>query len=228
MTGVELALLVLLGTAISLDEWPAFQTMASRPIVVGPLTGLALGAPGEGAVWGAVFEAIHLGFLPVGAARVPSAGLSALAGTATAILALTGGPVPAALAVAVGIVAGEIGMSVDHLQRRWNGATADRVRRRVEGGDPGAVGRGVGAALAQAAVLGVARTAVALGVAVGAVWFFDAGPWSGRVPPGILRQAAAAAAAVVGARVFVALGKRRVVWGVGVAFGAALAWLGSA
>lgn len=228
MTGTELALLALLGVAIYLDEWPALQTMLSRPIVVGPLTGLALGAPAEGVLWGGVFEAIHLGFLPVGAARLPSAGLAALSGTVAAVLAGSAGPVPAALAVAVGIAGGEIGRGVDHLQRRWNGRTAERVRRRVAEGDPGAVGRGVAAALARAALLGVARTAAALAVALAAVWVFDAGPWSGPLQGSVLRQAAVAAAAVAGARLFVVGGARRTAWGMGVGAGVALAWLGTA
>lgn len=228
MSGTELVLLVLLGTAVFLDEWPAVQTMVSRPIVVGVLVGLILGSPSEGAFWGAVFEAVHLGFLPVGAARAPSAGLAALAGTVVGVSGGAVGVAPAGLAVAAAIVGGQIGEVTDRLQRRWNGRTATRVQSAVEAGDPDAPGRGVAAALARAAVMGGLRTGVAVAVAVGALRFFGESAWAGWLEPGPVRLAAVAAATLAGMSLFVPRTRGPLaVWGAGAAVGAGLAWLGT-
>ena len=112
----EWILLGLLGAILFLDAWPVAQTMVSRPIVAGPLTGIVLGAPAEGVFWGAVIEAVYLGVLPVGAARYPDAGLAALVGTALAIRA--DGAESAVYLVAAALAAGAIGDWTSAFQRR--------------------------------------------------------------------------------------------------------------
>jgi mannose/fructose/N-acetylgalactosamine-specific phosphotransferase system component IIC len=59
-------LTIILG-GLSLDITAVGQFMISRPIVVGPLAGAVLGAPGIGLAVGALVELIWIGDLPVGA-----------------------------------------------------------------------------------------------------------------------------------------------------------------
>lgn len=81
--------LALLGGAAALDGTSWGQFMLSRPLVAATLGGLLMGAPAEGAMLGAVLEALHLGVLPVGASRYPEGGPPAVA--AGALFALSGG-----------------------------------------------------------------------------------------------------------------------------------------
>lgn len=93
----------LLLALVELDGTEAGQFMLSRPLVIGPTLGFALGDPGLGAGIGALVETLSLEALPVGAALPPSATISA----ATALLfALGPDPVPAALALPAGLVLG--------------------------------------------------------------------------------------------------------------------------
>lgn len=222
--GGEAALLVLLGSLAYLDQWPAVQTMASRPIVVGALAGLVLGAPAEGALWGAVFEAVYLGVLPVGAARYPDAGLAGLTGTTVAIVGQAGGVVPAGYAVAAATAAGVLGYGASRVHRRWNARTAARVRDRVTAGDPSALGRGVAAALARGAGIGAGTAAAALALGLTGLGVVAATPWSAPLPIEDVRNAAAAAAAATGLHLFGRLGARAAVCCGGVGAGALLAW----
>ncbi|HET6363071.1 MAG TPA: PTS sugar transporter subunit IIC, partial [Gemmatimonadota bacterium] len=123
MTEWQAASLVALGAVVFLDQWPAVQSMASRPVVVGPGVGWILGSPADGVLWGAAFEAMLLAIQPVGAARYPDAALAGLLGTAAAIVGSESGVYPAAWAVAVAAGAGWAGEIVGRLQRRWNART---------------------------------------------------------------------------------------------------------
>ena len=227
MTALELAALAVLGAILFLDQWPAFQTMASRPIVTGVLVGTILGRPAEGALWGAVFEAIFLGVLPVGAARYPDVALATVAGTTVALLGREDELYPAGLAILAAVVAGRFGEWADHAQRRWNGRTAARVRERVATGDPEGLSGAVAAALARGAALGAVQTAlvVAAGVALGRL--VGASPWSAPLPPRGVAVAALGAAVVGGARLFAPRrtegARRAAAWGVGVVAGLGLA-----
>lgn len=74
--------LALLGGLVGLDATGFPQIMISRPLVVGTLTGLAMGRPAAGLLVGGALEIFSLVTLPVGAARYPEAGNGALAATA--------------------------------------------------------------------------------------------------------------------------------------------------
>lgn len=228
MTEWQAASLVAFGAVVFLDQWPAVQSMVSRPIVVGPAVGWILGAPADGVIWGAVLETMLLAIQPVGAARYPDASLAGLLGTTAAIVGKEAGIYPAAWAVAVAAGAGWAGDGVGRLQRRWNGRTAASVRERVAGGSLAAPGRGIAVALSRAAALGALQTAIGLLVAIAGTRLLAGSPWAGRLDAHGLRIAAAAMAAVAGARVL-GLGRRRLAsLALGAAAGVALVALGVA
>lgn len=226
MTEWQAASLVALGAVVFLDQWPAVQSMISRPIVVGPVVGWILGAPADGVLWGAAFETMLLAIQPVGAARYPDAALAGLLGTTAAITGTEAGIYPAAWAVAVAAGAGWVGELVDRLQRRRNARTALAVLSRVSGGSLGAPGRGIAGALARGAALGALQTAAGLVLVIGGTRLLTGSPWAGPLDAHGLRIAAAAMAGVAGARVL-GLGRKRVgSLVVGAAAGLALVALG--
>lgn len=222
MTLGEWALLAILGAILFLDQWPALQSMASRPIVAGLLVGVVLGAPAEGALWGAVFEAMFLGVLPVGAARYPDVAAGAIAGTAVAILGRTDGLYPAGLAVAVAAATGQLGQTVGEWQRRWNARAASRASLRVASGDLGAPGREIIVALARAAGLGAAQAVVAVGAGLIVLSLTGGTPWVAPLPSRGVALAGFAAAGVAGLRFF-GRGRGPAV-ALGLAAGAVAAW----
>jgi mannose/fructose/N-acetylgalactosamine-specific phosphotransferase system component IIC len=210
MTEWQAASLVALGAVVFLDQWPAVQSMISRPIVVGPAVGSILGAPADGVLWGAAFETMLLAIQPVGAARYPDAALAGLLGTAAGIMGMESGIYPAAWAVAVAAGAGWAGEVVGRLQRRRNARTAAAVLSRVSAGSLGAPARGIAAALSRGAALGALQTAAGLAVVFAGTRLLAGSPWAGPLDAHGLRIAAAAMAGVAGARVL-GLGRRRVV-----------------
>lgn len=223
----EWLLLGALGALLFLDAWPVGQTMLSRPIVIGPLAGVVLGAPGEGLFWGAVFEAVYLGVLPIGAARYPDAGLAALVGT---VVASRGdGAESAAYLVAVALMAGVVGDWTSGFQRRWNGRTAAAVRGRVAAGDLRAPGRAIAAAVARGALIG-AVTAVGLAAAaLAGLELVEGTVWAGRAGRESLRLAALAAVVVSAGRLFLERRASRLAWMAGLVVAGGLAsWAGGA
>lgn len=228
MTGAEFGALTALGAVVFLDQWPAVQTMISRPIVVGPIVGAVLGAPADGVLWGAVLETIALAVQPVGAARYPDAALAGLLGTAAALTGFHEGLFPAGWAVVVAVAAGAAGDAVGRLQRRWNGRTAAAVRARVAAGSLSAPGRGIAVALSRAAALGALQTALGLGVVLTGVAILGSSAWAGWLDARALQVAAAAMAAVGGVRVLGLEGRRSAAAAAGALAGFALiAWGGS-
>jgi mannose/fructose/N-acetylgalactosamine-specific phosphotransferase system component IIC len=229
MSPLQAGALVALGAVIFLDQWPAVQTMISRPIVVGPIVGAILGSPGDGVLWGAAFETMQLAVQPVGAARYPDAALAGMLGTTAALTGMQGGVYPAGWAVAVAVVAGVSGDAVGRAQRRWNVRTAAAVRARVAQGSVGAPGRGIAVALSRGAALGAAQAGMGLAVVLVGAGFVAGTAWAGPLDARGLRIAAAAMAAVGGARVL-GVGPRR---GTALALGALVgvawvAWVGVA
>lgn len=228
MTEWQAASLVALGAVVFLDQWPAVQSMISRPIVVGPAVGWILGAPADGVLWGAAFETMLLVIQPVGAARYPDAALASLLGTTAAITGMESGIYPAAWAVAVAAVAGWAGEVVGRLQRRRNARTAAAVLSRVSGGSLRAPARGIAVALSRGAALGALQTAAGLVLVIVGTRLLAGSPWTGPLDAHGLRIAAAAMAGVGGAR-FLGLRRKRVVSLVlGAAAGLAVVALGVA
>lgn len=222
MSLVEWALTAALGALLFLDAWPVAQTMLSRPIVAGPLAGLVLGAPGEGVIWGAVFEAVYLGVLPIGASRYPDAGLAALVATVVAVQG--GGAEAAGYLVTVAVLAGMGGERATVLHRRWNGRAASRVRHRVEAGDLRAPGRAVAGAVGRGALVGATVSLVAVGLALAGLAVVEGSVWSGAMPEPWVRLAALAAVAVGGARLFLGRRSGRLAWAAGLVGAAGLVW----
>lgn len=218
----EWLLLGALGALVFLDAWPVGQTMLSRPIVAGSLAGAILGAPAEGVFWGAVFEAVYLGVLPVGAARYPDAGLAALVGTAVASRGDAADS--AAYLVAAAVAAGLVGDWTSGFQRRWNGRVAADVRRRVAAGDLGAPGRAIAAAVARGALIGAATATGSATVALAGLEIVEGTVWAGPAGRETLRLAALAAVVVSTGRFFLERRSGRLAWMAGLALAGGLAW----
>jgi mannose PTS system EIIC component len=89
-------LLVVLGAVVALDATSLGQLMLSRPLVAGFLAGVLAGVPYEGALLGAMLEALSLGVMPVGAAKYPETGTAAVVAVGTLGLAAVPA-VPAAI-----------------------------------------------------------------------------------------------------------------------------------
>ncbi|MBI5242054.1 MAG: PTS sugar transporter subunit IIC [Elusimicrobia bacterium] len=100
--------------AMEADAVCVGQWMLSRPIIVGPLFGAALGAPFAGAALGAVFEAISLEAAPVGS-FIPMNGAVA----AACAVMLSAGPdmLPPAAALPAGWAAGLAATRVEKIFR---------------------------------------------------------------------------------------------------------------
>jgi len=126
-----------LGAWSALDGVSAGQFMVSRPLVTGILTGAALGDPATGFMLGLFLEAVHLGAVPAGGARLPEPGPAAVPATAVAVL--TGTPGGLALGAAVGVVFALFGGMSVVAQRRWQSRLVEGVSQaRVS---PGALTR---------------------------------------------------------------------------------------
>src|ERR1700744_6480102 len=80
-------------------------TLLSRPLVLGPLVGLALGDMHQGILIGASLELIFMGNIKVGAAIPPDVVTGGVLGTAFAILSGKGAAIALALAIPISILA---------------------------------------------------------------------------------------------------------------------------
>ncbi|HTI10948.1 MAG TPA: PTS system mannose/fructose/sorbose family transporter subunit IID [Puia sp.] len=80
-------------------------TLLSRPLVLGPLVGLALNDFSQGIVIGATLELIFMGNIKVGAAIPPDVITGGVLGTAFAILSGKGPAIALALAIPISILA---------------------------------------------------------------------------------------------------------------------------
>jgi fructoselysine/glucoselysine PTS system EIID component len=79
-------------------------SLLSRPLVLGPLVGLALGNPVQGIIIGATLELIFMGNIKVGAAIPPDLITGGVLGTAFAIMSGKGPAIALALAVPISII----------------------------------------------------------------------------------------------------------------------------
>lgn len=124
MVAVDYLLAGMVSMLTGLDRVALVQSMISRPLVAGPLTGWVLGAPLVGLEVGMLLELLWLGRLPVGAAIPPDD--TQVAVGATVIAASTGQAVGIAgmplviLAVLIAIPLGKFGQVFDKLARHVN------------------------------------------------------------------------------------------------------------
>ena len=141
---MELALIALLGGCLALDATSVGQFMLSRPLVAGALTGWMLGDPALGLLIGTVLELYLLVSFPSGGARFPEGTTATVVAVATASVSSAPGALP--LAIAIGLVWGQIGGFSITALRRANGfivpepADAHADAGRVAAAHLGAVG----------------------------------------------------------------------------------------
>lgn len=129
-------LIALWGGAVGLDGTSALQVMVSRPLVAATVTGAILGRPAEALVLGIILELFSLVILPIGAARYPESGVSAVIAAFVYVEAAEVGFAPAALVLAVvyGLVWEWVaGGSVNLLRRANEWLMADAHLRRPVG-----------------------------------------------------------------------------------------------
>lgn len=120
--------------AAELDSTLAFQLMVSRPIVLGPLLGLALGNPLVGAFVGLVVELLSHDKIPIGGLIPANATVSAGAGL---LLALGPGAVAIPVAVPAGLFLGWLHeRAVDSPLRRRRGRVTLEIAARLGRGEP--------------------------------------------------------------------------------------------
>ncbi len=116
---MELIRLGALGGLLGLDHTAVGQFMISRPLVGGVLAGGVAGDPVLGATIGMILELYLLVSVPSGGARFPEASTATV--VAVACATSSGGPGALPLAVAVGLVCGQVGGATVDLQRHVNG-----------------------------------------------------------------------------------------------------------
>ncbi|HEY7723973.1 MAG TPA: PTS sugar transporter subunit IIC [Anaeromyxobacteraceae bacterium] len=170
-----------------------FQAMLSRPAVLGPLAGMAVGDASAGLLVGVPLELLFLGAVNLGAALPLHEALCAAAAAGGAALGTSryGLPAPAAAAVAcaAGLPLAVAGRGVDALVERANDRLAARAARRLEAGDPAAAMRCNLLGLALPFALGAALAPLGAGAAAGAAAALL------RAAPGLARPLALAFAA---------------------------------
>jgi PTS system mannose-specific IIC component len=141
---IETAIAAVLGALICLDR-VFVQFMISRPIVAGPLIGLALGDPYTGLTAGAFLELLWIDRIPVGPYVPPNDTFVAILTTAGAILAapVSGHPPREliALAILVFAPAGYLGQQMEILLRKWNDGLVLLAVEDAKNGDAAALTR---------------------------------------------------------------------------------------
>jgi mannose/fructose/N-acetylgalactosamine-specific phosphotransferase system component IIC len=159
----------------SLDSTSFLQAMFSRPLVLGTLTGLVLGAPGAGLASGCLIELLWLGNLPVGSVVPPDFSLASSLAAGMAILIHRHNPALSQEACAswtlfFSIPVALAGGLADHWQRRSSARLASWAETRLEAGDEQALLKAVGISLSVSfarsfvlAFLGIYYLAPALG-----------------------------------------------------------------
>lgn len=183
-----------LGGLLGLDGTAVGQFMLSRPVVAGFLAGWMAGDPVLGAGIGMILELYLLVSVPSGGARFPEASTATV--VAVACAAPFEGPGALTLAVAGGLVWGQVGGATVDLQRNLN------ARLVPEPGDPGDAVRRVSVGHLSAVALDFLRAAVVTGVGIGtgraAIGVFVAGwPLAEPASTGLLLVGGAVSAGIL-------------------------------
>lgn len=140
MTGEGPAAMGLAAAALALvelDSNAAGQFMLSRPIVVGPILGLAFAAPATGLELGLLFELFSLEELPVGASLPLNATVAA--GSAL-LLALGPAPVAPELAFPAGLILGWLHRRLESGLRRRRAVLSRRAQEDLGRGERPSLG----------------------------------------------------------------------------------------
>lgn len=172
---------------VDLDATHLVHSMASRPIVLGPLLGAVCGDPLSGAAFGAAAEALSLDRSPTGAALPLNGGVAA---ACAVLLHVSPAAVPAAAALPAGLALGVGHRAVEGLVRSRRSALAEDARRQAEGGSVSwgrLLARGLGTHLAASAAFVYISVAV---LAPALAWAWGAAPEA--VREGLGRALAAA------------------------------------
>jgi mannose/fructose/N-acetylgalactosamine-specific phosphotransferase system component IIC len=113
---------------VAVDGTSVGQTMISRPLVTGLLTGTLLGNPELGIGIGALLELLAIVAMPAGGARLNELSVATVVGVGVAVGLPPQGQVP--LAIGYALLAAELGgFSVDRL-RHWNTYRWEALERR--------------------------------------------------------------------------------------------------
>ncbi|MDX1494823.1 MAG: PTS sugar transporter subunit IIC [Longimicrobiales bacterium] len=132
-----------LGGLLGLDGTAVGQFMVSRPLVAGLLAGWLAGNPAQGVLIGMILELYLLVSVPSGGARFPEASTATVVAVACAAPFEASGALP--LAVAGGLVWGQVGGASVNLQRHLNArlvpedAESGASVRRLSGGHLAAI-----------------------------------------------------------------------------------------
>jgi PTS system mannose-specific IIC component len=122
------------------------QAMLSRPVVLAPITGLALGDLPGGLLLGAPLELLWLGAVNMGASLPPNEALGTVAIAGGAVIAgkaLGSGVTPAVAALALALVGvlATVGRSTDRAIEEWNVRLSARAEALLDRGSPAAAMR---------------------------------------------------------------------------------------
>ena len=154
---------------LELDAASVGPFLLSRPFVIAPLAGWALGDPWAGAALGAAFEALTLEEMPLGGCLDFSAPVAA--GVA-AVVAATNRALPWEAAFTAGLAAGWAHAFLEGRLRRVRGAHVGRLEKALAAGRTPRYGAEIaGALLAQAAAtFGLAAALISAGPALARLW----------------------------------------------------------
>ena len=178
MAVAEYLLAGMLAMLVGIDRIAFAQFMISRPIVVGPLIGLAFGNAMVGLEVGMLLELLWLGRLPVGAAIPPddtqvTVGATVLALSMERFLGLSGMPM-VLLCVLTAIPLGKFGQIFERMARNVNDRYNTLALAALENGDLSRVER-----LHLAGLLSFALSSLATALVIvlgGSVLLFFAAP----------------------------------------------------
>jgi mannose/fructose/N-acetylgalactosamine-specific phosphotransferase system component IIC len=146
---------------LELDAAAIGPFLLSRPVIIGPLAGWALGSPWLGAGLGVLFETLTLEELPLGGRLDFSAPVAA--GVAVWLAA---GPaaLPGEAAFLAGLLAGWTHARVERRLRRGRGALVRSAEAALAAGEPPRLGAKILSALALQSALTFAMVLVVLAV----------------------------------------------------------------
>lgn len=180
------------------------QAMLSRPVVLGPLCGLALGDGGVGLLLGATLELLFLGAVSLGASMAlhEAMATAAIAGGAALAVQRLGGEelAAAAVAVALGLPLAGAGRAAESVFDRSNARLDDRARRLLLAGDArGALRCNLLGLLPPFALSALLAPLGAAAIGAATAWILRAGPALAR-PLSLGFLAFAAVSCAAGAR----------------------------